>query len=344
MRDLGDERPVPRAQPRHHRRGQPGRDRGADPGRLQGRGPAADRRRRHLLRRLQRGRRAQGQRRGPDRRRPGRQGRDASSSTATTCKVDLPGQQRRRVRHGDRRRIKVKTLLGAMYLALEPAGSGQLQEGARSRVEPHQLAVRRRAGVLRPRRALRADRHRPAGQVAQHAGRPDQQHPGGVPGRPRRAVARSRRTSPRATTSSTRCSSNLKKVSEVLADRDQDIVDADAATATCCSGRSSPAARPCTTCWSSTSKLSTQLTAPGPADPRRPQAGADHLDSRGRRAQQEPGQPRQQPAADGAVLPGLRQHARQRSVVRHLHPEPAARSRQVGGEHELPCSRFGSPR
>ena len=30
-----------------------------------------------------------------------------------------------------------------------------------------------------------------------------------------------------------------------------------------------------------------------------------------------------QPAADGAVLPRVRQHARQRAVVRHLHPEPA---------------------
>ena len=48
--------------------------------------------------------------------------------------------------------IRVKTLLGAMYLALEPAGAGQLTTGNEIPVEPHQLALRRRRGVLRPRR------------------------------------------------------------------------------------------------------------------------------------------------------------------------------------------------
>ena len=81
-----DEHSLPRAQPRRHRGDQPRRHRGADPGRLPGRRPAADRRRRHLLRRLHRGRRPQGQRRGPDRRRPRRQGRRRSSSTATTSR------------------------------------------------------------------------------------------------------------------------------------------------------------------------------------------------------------------------------------------------------------------
>ena len=44
--------PVPRAQPRHHRGGQPCRHRRDDPGGLPRPGPAAHRRRRHLLRRL----------------------------------------------------------------------------------------------------------------------------------------------------------------------------------------------------------------------------------------------------------------------------------------------------
>ena len=64
---------------------------------------------------------------------------------------------------------------------------------------------------------------------------------------------------------------------------------------------------------------------PGPAEPRGPQARADPPGERRRRAQQERGQHRQQPAADGAVLPRLRQHARHRSLVRHLHPELPAR-------------------
>ena len=85
--------------------------------------------------------------------------------------------------------IKVKTLLGAMYLALEPAGSGQLRRGREIPVDAHQLAVRRRRGLLRPGRDRRADRHRPAGQVADHPGRPDPQHPRGVPGRARRRLA-----------------------------------------------------------------------------------------------------------------------------------------------------------
>ena len=52
--------------------------------------------------------------------------------------------------------IKVKTLLGAMYLALEPAGAGQLHEGTEIPVDAHHLAVRRGAGVLGPGRDARS--------------------------------------------------------------------------------------------------------------------------------------------------------------------------------------------
>ena len=92
--------PVPRAQPGHRRGDQPGRAGRADPGRLPRRRPAADRWRRHLLRDVQRGGRAQGQRRGPHRRRPRRQGRDGrarrrpvgspSGSTATPSSATRP--------------------------------------------------------------------------------------------------------------------------------------------------------------------------------------------------------------------------------------------------------------
>ena len=49
--------------------------------------------------------------------------------------VRSPSGSRSGAEFGDETRadIKVKTLLGAMYLTLEPAGSGQLEEGARSR-------------------------------------------------------------------------------------------------------------------------------------------------------------------------------------------------------------------
>ena len=61
--------------------------------------------------------------------------------------------------------IRVNTLLGAMYLALEPAGSGPARPRQGDPGRADQLAVRRRQGVLRPRRDRRPDRHRPAGRA-----------------------------------------------------------------------------------------------------------------------------------------------------------------------------------
>ena len=60
--------------------------------------------------------------------------------------------------------IRVNTLLGAMYLALEPAGIGSARGRQGDPGRAHQLAVRRRRGVLRPGRDRRRDRHRPAGR------------------------------------------------------------------------------------------------------------------------------------------------------------------------------------
>ena len=96
----GDERPVPFPQPRHHRRGEPGRHHDADPRRLPRPGPAADRWRRHLLRRVRRVRRAQGQRRGPHRRRPGRQGRERRARRGPR-EGHLPGEDRLALRLAD---------------------------------------------------------------------------------------------------------------------------------------------------------------------------------------------------------------------------------------------------
>ena len=84
-------------------------------------------------------------------------------------------------------------------------GAASSPEGTEIPRQPHHLAVRRRGGVLRAGRPLRADRHRPAGQVPEHPRRPDQEHPRGVPVRARRPVRPVARTSRPATSSSTRC-------------------------------------------------------------------------------------------------------------------------------------------
>ena len=204
---------------------QPRRHRAADAGRVPRPGPAADRRRRHLLRRVLRVRRAQGRRRGPDRRRPGRQGRDASSSTATTSRstfrVDTDSELRRR-RPAPRSRSR--RCSARCTSSLEPAGSGQLAEGAEIPVErtssPYDV-VDAFSGLAETSEQIDTDQ---LAQVADHARRPDPQHPRGVPRRARRASPGSRRTSPRATTRSTPCCRTSTGSPTVLDDRDEDIV------------------------------------------------------------------------------------------------------------------------
>ena len=84
--------------------------------------------------------------------------------------------------------IKVKTVLGAMYLSLEPAGSGQLEEGDEIPVErtssPFDV-VEAFSGLAE---TAAGDRHRPARRRAHHAGRPDPQHARGVPRRAGRGL------------------------------------------------------------------------------------------------------------------------------------------------------------
>ena len=112
-----------------------------------------------------------------------------------------------------------------MYLALEPAGAGQLDEGGEIPVErtssPYDV-VEAFEGLAE---TSERDRHRPARGVADHAGRPHPQHPRGVPRRRSTACPGCRRTSPPATSRSTRLLGNLERVSTVLDERDQDIVE-----------------------------------------------------------------------------------------------------------------------
>ena len=128
-RCCSDEHPLPRTQPRRRRGDQPRRRGVVDLRRVQRPEPADHRRRRRLLRRLQGGRWAQGQRRGPRRRRPRRQGREGRARRRPR-QGHLPDPDHADFGRDTRADIKVKTLLGAMYLSLEPAGSGQLAAGS----------------------------------------------------------------------------------------------------------------------------------------------------------------------------------------------------------------------
>ena len=211
-----------------------------------------------------------------------------------------------------------------MFLALEPAGAGQLDEEREIPVErtssPYDV-VEAFQGLAETSEHIDTDQ---LAESLTDARRPDPQHPRGVPGGPRRRVrAVGERRRPRRADQLAAAQPRARSRS-VLDERDQDIValmkDADVLFRALVARREAVH-----NLLVSTSPLSEELTAAGAAEPRRPQAGADPPRERRRGAQQERGQPRQQPAADGAVLPGLRQHPRQRSVVRHLHPEPAAR-------------------
>ena len=214
------------------------------------------------------------ERRGPHRRRPRRQGRRRSRSTAATSWRPSRSTAARTSAPRPRAAIKVKTLLGAMFLALEPAGEGQLDGGLDDPGRAHHLAVRRRG---RLRRASPRPRRRstPTSSPSRyHAGRPDPQHPRGVPRRPSTASPACRRTSRPGPADQRRCwrtstrwpGSSTSATEDIIAlMRDADVlfralvarrrgdpqpagVDLDAVA------RADPA---------------------GPAEPRRPQAGPD---------------------------------------------------------------------
>jgi phospholipid/cholesterol/gamma-HCH transport system substrate-binding protein len=99
-----------------------------------------------------------------------------------------PGRRRRRLRDETHAAIKVKTMLGAMYLALQPAGAGQLEEESEIPLErttsPYNV-IDAFSGLAE--KSAKID-HRPAGRVPDDARRPDPQHTRGVQVGPRRRV------------------------------------------------------------------------------------------------------------------------------------------------------------
>ena len=165
-----------------------------------------------------------------------------------------------------------------MYLALEPAGSGQLKAERRSRVErtssPYDV-VEAFSGLAETSEKIDTDQ---LTQLADHPGRPDPEHPRGVPERARGLSALSANVAARDEQINTLLS-NLRRVSGVLDDRDEDIVtlmkDSDVLFR-----RWSRAARRSTTCWSPPRAVQRADRA-GPAEPGRPQAGADQPRARG---------------------------------------------------------------
>ena len=154
--------------------------------------------------------------------------------------------------------IKVKTILGAMYLALIPDGSGQMKEGAEIPVDAHQVAVRRRRGVPGPGRPGPRDQHRPACQGARHDGRLTKNTPADFQSALQGVSALSANVAARDAQLQHAAAEPEEGV-HVLGDRRDDIVTL-MGTATRCSARWSPAAWPCTTCWWPPRHLSTQLT------------------------------------------------------------------------------------
>ena len=119
--------------------------------------------------------------------------------------------------------IRVNTLLGAMYLALEPAGSGQLDEGNEIPVErtssPYDV-VEAFSGLAE---TVRARSTPTSWRLADHAGRPDPQHPRGVQGGAlgRLAALGQHRGAERA---DQHAAEEPQRVSTVLNERDEDIV------------------------------------------------------------------------------------------------------------------------
>ena len=214
-----DERPLPRAQPRHDRCHRHRRLILLILVRLQGRRPAAHRWRRHLPRRLRRGGRAEAQRRGARRRRPGRQGHRGRARRRPRGR--RPSRSTSAVEFGTETvaAIKVKTLLGAMFIALEPAGLRPAQGGLD---DPAVAAPRRRTTSCRrsPGWPTAPSRSTPTGwrTSLNTLGDLTKDTPRRS-GRPARASPTSRTTSRAATSSSTRCCSNTNTVSAVLGDR-----------------------------------------------------------------------------------------------------------------------------
>ena len=219
--------------------------------------------------------------------------------------------------------IKVKTLLGAMYLSLAPAGSGQLAEGAEipvTRTSSPYDVVKAFSGLAET--SDRIDTDQLAGALTTLADLTRN-----TPDEFRAALDGVSRLSTNVAAKNSQINEllgNLQNVAEVLDARDQDIIglmrDSDVLFRALVARRDA-VHRPARV----DDHALDRADQAGQAEPGRPQARLDPPRHGRRRAEQERGQHRQQPAADGALLPRLREHARQRAVVRHLHPEHATR-------------------
>ena len=213
---------VPRAQPGRHRRHRPRRDRRHAAARVQHRQAAAARRRQPTRRRF-RGRRPQGRRRRPDRRGQGRQGHGRrpgrrATSGSTSGSTGRPTSARRPSAD-----VRIKTILGQKFLALDPAGTGDAGP-ARSRCRARRRRTTSCEAFSDLATTTEDDRHRPAGDRARHGGRHVPGHARGGPRRGRRArpAVPDRRLPRRSSCAS--CSHHANGVTGVLADRNEELV------------------------------------------------------------------------------------------------------------------------
>ena len=291
--------------------------------------------------------------------------RPAASRPATTCAS--PGSRSARSRRSTSRATTSGSTSGSNRstdLGRPDRGLGPDQDhpgpevpGARARPARASLDKRdpavahdirrttssRRSATSRP--PTEDDRHRPAGRRARHdrrrrsATRPTRSGPPSTGlGRLSRTIASPRRRSCAS------CSTHANGVTGVLADRNEELVGAarrrrPAAAGAAQAARGHPhaagqhvdAVRSSSPAWSATT-----AQAIGPA--------LANLQERARDAARQPGQPRPEHPAARAVRPGLRQHPRQRPLVRHLHPEPRARARADRGARHEPPARSAPPR
>ena len=245
----------------------------ADPGRLPGPGPAPDRRRRHLLRRVHRVRRAQGQRRGPDRRRPGRQGRRRRARRRPRQGRPSGSTDRADVRHRDRGRDQGQDP-ARRHVPLARAGRLRPARGGREipveRTRSPYDVVEAFSGLAETSEQIDTDQlAKSLTTLADLTRNTPEEFRGALDG-----VSRALRQLAARDEQINTLLHNLERVSDVLDERDQDIVALMSDADVLFHALVAAPRRRSTTCWSRP-RLSTELTAPGPAEPGRPQAGPD---------------------------------------------------------------------
>ena len=224
--------------------------------------------------------------------------------------------------------IKVKTLLGQMFLALEPKGSGQLEEAATiptSRTRSPYDVVKAFSGLASRTDRIDINRLRKSFNTLAAA---TKNTPEEFQGTLKGLSALSANVAKRDAQLNTLLG-NARRCPESWP-TGQRHHQADGRQRRPVQGAGRPPISRCTGC-------SRRPAAVGPAlRPRRrlargPQAALTNL-SRWSTCEPEPDQHRPQHPVDGAVLPGLRQHARHRTVVRHLDPDlPPVGTPTVGG-------------